>query len=241
MAEVGGVIEDAPGVTLHVNREPRAVTMLLHGVAALIALHRDSVKLVAAHLDAADELPATDAERESCDFLLVARALLTGQEGRVDEALLLLAPLLTPDYAPMMLRHQWLPDATRLALSAGRRDVAEQAARICAVEAAKEVLPARAYAASARCRALLSGDPSPALEAAEHYRSVGRIPELAAALEDAAVLLAATGRLAEAIAPAAEAVRLFTGLGAVRDLDRMSRWLAATGVRLAEPALPEPV
>jgi tetratricopeptide (TPR) repeat protein len=240
MAETGGVTEDAPGVTFHVNREPRAVTMLLHGVAALIALHRNSLKLVAAHLDAADALPATDAERESCDFLLVAKALLTGQEGRVDEALWLLAPLLTPDYAPMMLRHQWLPEAIRLALSAGRHDIAEQAAAICAAEAAKEVLPARAYAAAARCRALLSGDPAPAAEAAEHYRSVGRVPELAAALEDYAALLAAAGCRAEAVAPAREAVRLFTALGATWDLNRMLRWLGQTGVELGELSLDAP-
>jgi tetratricopeptide (TPR) repeat protein len=232
MAEVGGLIEDAPGITFHVNREPRAMTMLLHGVAALVALHRDSRKLVIGHLDAADALPATDAERESCDFLLVARALLTEQEGRVEESLRLLEPLLTPDYAPMMLRHQWLPDAIQLALRAGRRDIAERAAAICAAEAAKEVLPARAYAAAARCRALVSGDPAPALEAAEHYRSVYRVPELAAALEDAAVLLAAAGRRAEAVAPAGAAIRLLTGLGATRDLHRMRAWLGQTGIEI---------
>jgi hypothetical protein len=213
-------------------REPGALTMLLHGVAALIALHRDAPELVSAHLDAADALPATDAERESCDFLLVAKALLTEQEGRPEEALWLLAPLLTPDYAPMMLRHQWLPDAIRLALAAQRPDIAEQAAGICATESAKEILPARAYAAAARCRALISGDPVPAMEAAAHYRAVGRMPELAAALEDAAVLLARSGRQAAALRPAREAIRLFTGLGSTWDLTRMRRRLDEAGVEL---------
>jgi hypothetical protein len=235
MAEVGGVTEDAPGITFHGNREPGAITMLLHGVAALIALHRDSPELVTAHLDAADALPATDAERENCDFLLVARALLTAQEGRPTEALWLLAPLLTPDYAPMMLRHQWLPDAIRLALDAGRPDIAEQAAAICATEAAKEVMPARAWAAAARCRALLTGDPAPAIEAAEHYRTVGRVPELAAALEDAAVLLATAGRVAEALAPARESIRLFSGLGSTWDLNRIAARLDKVGMHVGEP------
>jgi tetratricopeptide (TPR) repeat protein len=234
MAEVGGVTEDAPGITFHGMREPGAVTMLLHGVAALIALHRSSPELVSAHLDAADALPATDAERESCDFLLVAKALLTEHEGRAEEALWLLAPLLTPDYAPMMLRHQWLPEAIRLALGAQRRDIAERAAAICAAEAAKEVLPARAYAAAARCRALLSGDPAPALEAVEHYRAVGRTPELAAALEDAAVLLAASGQQAAALRPAREAIRLFTSLQSTWDLSRIRRRLDAVGVELGD-------
>ena len=232
MAEVGGVTEDAPGITFHGMREPGALTMLLHGVAALIALHRDAPDLVTAHLDAADALPATDAERECCDFLLIAKALLTEQEGRPAEALWLLAPLLTPDYAPMMLRHQWLPDAIRLALAAQRPDIAEQAALICAAEAAKEVLPARAYAAAARCQALITGDPAPAMEAAAHYRTVGRIPELAATLEDAAVLLATSGRQAAALRPAREAIRLFTELGSTWDLRRVRRRLEKSGVEL---------
>jgi tetratricopeptide (TPR) repeat protein len=220
-AEVGGVTEDARGVSFHVNREPRAVTLLLHGVAALIALHRNSLGLVTAHLDAADAVPATSAERESSDFLLVARALLIGHEGRVDEAVELLAPLLTLDFAPMMLRHQWLPDAARLALSGGRHDIVQQAAAISAAEAAKEVVPARAYAATARCQALLSGNPAPALEAAAHYRAVGRVPELAAALEDAATLLVASGDRSAAAEPAREAMRLYTALGATWDLKRL--------------------
>jgi tetratricopeptide (TPR) repeat protein len=188
LTEVSAVTEDGPGVTLHGMREPGAVMMLLHGVAALIALHRDARDLAAAHLDAADAVPASEAERENCDFLLVARALAAEQRGRSDDALELLAPLLQPSYAPMMLRHQWLPDVLRLARRQSRMDIADRAAEICAVEAAHEVRPARAHAAHLRCQALQSGDPEPARRAAEHYRAVGRPFELAAALEDAAML-----------------------------------------------------
>ncbi|MEU8232525.1 BTAD domain-containing putative transcriptional regulator [Actinoplanes sp. NPDC048967] len=232
-AEVGAVTDDAPGITFLGMREPGAVGMLLHGVAALIAGHREDRSLATAHLDAANALPVTDAERESCDFLLVARALVAEQQDRPADALRELAPLLTPEYAPMMLRHQWLPDALRLALSVGRRDIAEQAAAICAAEAAKEVRPARAFAASARCRALLAEDPEPALAAAEHYRSVGRVPELAAALEDAAVLLAANRRPHEAAATGGEAAEFYTVLGARWDLRRTRARLLEYGV---EPA-----
>lgn len=188
LTEVGGVTEDSPGITFHGLREPGAVTMLLHGVAALIALHRDAPDLAAAHLGAADAVPASEAERENCDFLLVARALAAEQRGRDAEALELLEPLLHPSYAPMMLRHQWLPDVVRLARRRSRPDIAARAAAICAGEAAKEVRPARAHAANLRCQALLHDDPGPARAAAGHYRKVGRVVELAAALEDAAVL-----------------------------------------------------
>ncbi|OJF11925.1 BTAD domain-containing putative transcriptional regulator [Couchioplanes caeruleus] len=229
-AEVSAVADDAPGITFLGMREPGAVTMLLHGVAALIAGHRQDQGLAAAHLDAANALPVTDAERESCDFLLVARALVAEQQGRPGDALDEMAPLLTPQYAPMMLRHQWLPDALRLALRLGRGEVAERAAAICAMEARKEVRPARAYAAAARCRALMTGDPAPALQAAGHYRAVGRVPELAAALEDAAVLLAAARRPHESARVGAEAAELYTVLGARWDLHRTRERLDEYGI-----------
>ncbi|MCM4079471.1 BTAD domain-containing putative transcriptional regulator [Paractinoplanes hotanensis] len=213
LAEVGAVTEDGPGITFHGQREPGAVTMLLHGVAALIALHRGARDLAAAHLGAADAVPASEAERENCDFLLVARALAAEQRNRPDEALDLLGPLLQPAYAPMMLRHQWLPDVLRLARRHNRPEVADQAAAICATEAAREVRPARAYAANLRCQALLLGDPAPALAAAAHYRKVGRALELAAALEDAAVL---SGERPE------EARRLYASMSARWDVARTS-------------------
>ncbi|WP_438870548.1 BTAD domain-containing putative transcriptional regulator [Paractinoplanes brasiliensis] len=213
LAEVGAVTEDGPGITFHGRREPGAVTMLMHGVAALIALHRDAPDLAAAHLGAADAVPASEAERENCDFLLVARALAAEQQGRPAEALDLLGPLLQPAYAPMMLRHQWLPDVLRLAQRHHRPDIAERAAAICAAEAAREVRPARAYAANLRCQALLRGDPAPALAAAAHYRKVGRVLELASALEDAAVL---SGERPE------EAHRLFASMSARWDVARTS-------------------
>ncbi|MBL7257389.1 BTAD domain-containing putative transcriptional regulator [Paractinoplanes lichenicola] len=213
LAEVGAVTEDGPGITFHGRREPGAVTMLLHGVAALIALHRDAPDLAAAHLGAADAVPASEAERENCDFLLVARALAAEQQDRPAEALDLLGPLLQPAYAPMMLRHQWLPDVLRLAQRHHRPDIAERAAAICAAEAAREVRPARAYAANLRCQALLLGDPAPALAAAAHYRKVGRVLELAAALEDAALL---SGERPD------EARRLFASMSARWDVARTS-------------------
>jgi hypothetical protein len=113
----------------------------------------------------------------------------------------------------MMLRHQWLPDVLRLARRESRMDIADRAAEFCAVEAAHEVRPARAHAAHLRCQALQSGDPGPALAAAGHYRRVGRRFELAAALEDAAML---SGERPD------EALRIYTSMSARWDMARIS-------------------
>ncbi|WP_205808803.1 BTAD domain-containing putative transcriptional regulator [Micromonospora sp. HNM0581] len=233
LTEVNAVTDGAPGITFLGTREPVAVAMLLHGVAALVAAHRDEPELARAHLESAEDLPASDAERECRDFLLAARATIAEQQDRPGDALAVLEPLLIPGYAPMLLRHQWLPALTRLALATGRGEVAERAVAVCADEAAREVRPARAHTAAARCRALVTGDAAPALTAAVHYRTTGRITELGAALEDAAVLLAASRQPHAAARTGGEAAELYAQLGAAWDLRRLRRRLSEYGV---EPA-----
>jgi DNA-binding SARP family transcriptional activator/tetratricopeptide (TPR) repeat protein len=228
------VVSDASNNGL---RDFGAVAILLHGVTALIAGRRDDRTAGAAHLDAAEaRFPASSTERENCDFLLVAQALAAEQEGRLDDALTVLEPVLRPAYAPMMLRHQWLPDIARLALEVGDRAVAEEALAVCADEAARESVPARAFAAAARCRAMITGDPQPALTAVEHYRRVGRVPELGVALEDAATVLVAAGRTDEAETAFAECVEIFTSLSARWDLQRSEARLRRYGIHRPRPA-----
>ncbi|TDC54873.1 SARP family transcriptional regulator [Micromonospora sp. KC207] len=239
LSVVSAVTDDPLGSTLLGTREPGAVAMLLHGAAALVAARRGDAVSAGGHLDSTDLLPATEAERESGDFLMVARASVAEQQGHPEQALHLLDPLLVPAYAPLMMRHQWLPDTVRLALELDRRDVAEQAAAICADEAAREVRRGRAHPAAARCRALLTGDPEPALAAAAHYRAVGRVVELAAALEDAAALLAANRRPHEAARTGGEATDLYAMLGARWDLRRARRRLGEYGVDLSPGRRPQ--
>ncbi|WP_431923556.1 BTAD domain-containing putative transcriptional regulator [Micromonospora wenchangensis] len=227
---VGAVTDDPLGSTLLGTREPGSAAMLLHGAAALVAAHRDDPVLAGGHLDATELVPATEAERENSDFLLVARALVAERLGGPEQALHLLDPLLVPAYAPMLMRHQWLPGVVRLALELGHRDVAQRAADVCAYEAAREVRPVRAHPALLRCRALLTGDAEPALAAAGHYGAVGRVVERAAALEDAAVLLAAGRRPHAAARTGGEAAELYAALGAGWDLRRTRRRLGGYGV-----------
>ncbi|WP_433260261.1 BTAD domain-containing putative transcriptional regulator [Actinosynnema sp. CS-041913] len=241
LAELDAVTEDGPSITFFGLREPGPAALLLHGVAALIAGRRNDRVTAAAHLDAAAaHSPATGSERESCDFHLVAVAVAAEQRGAVEEAVARLAPILRPDYARMMLRHQWLPYVARLALAVGDHATAHEAVAVCEEEAAKEVLPARASAAAAHCRGLVSGDPAPVLAVADHYRQVGRMVECASALEDAGVLLAAADRAEEASSAFTEAVELFGKLSARWDVQRAENRRRTTGTRRTAWARPGP-
>jgi DNA-binding CsgD family transcriptional regulator len=131
----------------------------------------------------------------------------------------------------MTLIHQWLPDLVRLALAAGDRPMAQAAARACQAEAAAETHPARATAASLRCRGLLESDPDSLSEAVAHYRALGPATELPAALEDLAVALAERGREEDARTALNEAVSRYEGLQARWDIERAEGRLRPHGVR----------
>ncbi|MFD0205058.1 MULTISPECIES: BTAD domain-containing putative transcriptional regulator [Saccharothrix] len=214
------VVRDDPGRMVYGLRE-RGPVLLVLGVAALIAARRGLTGLAEDCLRAAAGQPFVIlADREHGDFLLAARAVLAEGAGRPEEAFAVLAPLLTSTPGHMVLRHQWLPDLARLAVRTGRTDVAERALAGCVEEADRERVPGRAFAAEARCRGLVHGDPGPVLDAVARYRAVGRPVELAGALEDAAVLLAAQGDRAAGDAAFREALTGYESLGAVHDVRR---------------------
>jgi DNA-binding CsgD family transcriptional regulator len=78
---------------------------------------------------------------------------------------------------------------------------------------------------------LLEADPGPLLEAVDHYRAAGPPVELAAAVEDLAVVLAGHGREADARAALNEAVSLYEGMQAQWDIRRAEGRLRACGIR----------
>jgi tetratricopeptide (TPR) repeat protein len=231
LIELSVLTQTGPELAFLGLRESSPLLLLSHGVAALIAALRDDGEDVAAHLAAADELPMlTTADRENCDFLLMAEAQAAERDGRIDAALIALEPVLDPRYAPMMLRHQWLPDVVRLAMQAGSADVVARALEICEGEATRELVPARAAAALLRCRGLAEGDPDQLTKAVAHYRRVGRPVELAQALEDLAVLLARSGRRPEGEAALAEAIRSYEAVGAIWPVRRANTRFAGKDV-----------
>ncbi|MEV5719310.1 BTAD domain-containing putative transcriptional regulator [Amycolatopsis mediterranei] len=229
LAELDAVIRGGAETASYVLRSPGSA-LLVHGVGALIAGHRGEPAQARTHLDAADrrEWPP-GLEPDGGDFLLAARALLAEQEGRPEAALTALLPLLADNHPPAA-RYQWLPDLVRLALALGDRPRVQEALRL--LEPEGEVPPAHA-AAAAHCRGLATGDPGPVLTAAGHYRVAGRLLKHAKANEDAAILLAESGELAEARTAFRAALTAYTEMGAVWDVRRAEARMGPFGIRRA--------
>jgi DNA-binding CsgD family transcriptional regulator len=231
LAELGPDDADAPGL-MHSFLRERWSALLLHGVSALIAGRRDERTAADQQLRQGLALPIqTLADRENQDFLVAAHALALEQSGETHQAMRRLAGLLPRPAGEMTLIHQWLPDLVRLALAAGDRLVAQAAVRACQAEAAAETHPARAAAASLRCRGLLESDPDPLGEAVAHYRALGPAAELPAALEDLAVVLAERGREDEASTALTEAIGRYEGMQARWDIRRAEGRLRPHGIR----------
>ena len=195
--------------------------LLLHGIWALIAGHRDDQAVATAHLRATAELtPAPGEALYSGQYVVMARALVAERQGLPGQALATLTAMLDPAHAEEMTeRRLWLADAVRLALSVGDPDTARAAAEAGAADPATEQTPSRTAAAE-HCQGLLGGDPARLAAAADTYRAVGRPVQLAQVLEDAAAVLARDGDLPGARAAYAEAADIYTGLGAEWDLLR---------------------
>src|SRR5580658_7551789 len=231
LAELGLDDQHAPGLTYTFLRE-RWPALLVHGVAALVAGRRDQRTEASRQLRAGLALPIqTVPDRENRDFLVAAHALALEQAGELRQAKAMLASILPRRDGEMTLTHQWLPDLVRLAIAADDAALARTAAQACEAEAALETQPARAAAASLRCRGLLDSDPVPLREAVAHYRAAGPAVQLPAALEDLAAVLAGGGREDEARAAQEEAVSLYDGLQAYWDIRRLDSRLRHYGIR----------
>lgn len=163
--------------------------------------------------------PSTSVEYDNCHFVLATHAVTAERDGNPRHALRSVAVLLRPEFAQTTLRYWLLPDVVRLALAVNDIATAGAAVDLCEAEAAQETAPGKS-AAAGHCHGLLTADPAPLLAAADHYRTVGRVVELARVLEDAAVLLAARGDTNTARATVTEAVDIYAGLGATWDVRR---------------------
>lgn len=222
----------AAGFSYSGLREP-GPSLLWHGVAALIAARRDDRELSSRHLKAGLALRTpTVADRENLDFLVAARAVVLEQEGDRTRAKTVLAEiLLHRGPAEMTLTHQWLPDLVRLALEDGDDEIARAAVSACRAEASAETESGRAATALLRCEGLMTRDAETLSTVVVTYREMGPTVDLAAALEDLAVVLADREGAGAARDAFNEAVDLYTRFGAKWDVRRADRRLRSYGVR----------
>ena len=123
------------------------------------------------------------------------------------------------------------PDLVRLALALGHRDVAAEVAGTVAagVALAPEVPTVRSVAL--RCQGLVEADVEPMLEAVAVARETPLMIEHTGACEDAARLLAQSGRHDEAVALLVEALERHERAGAEAWAGRVRAQLRALGVR----------
>jgi DNA-binding CsgD family transcriptional regulator len=206
--------------------------VLVHGLTALIAGHRDDWDRAGEHLAAVADLPLTLAHhRAIATYLFLARALAAERAGRPGQAVAVLAQCLDPGAAEAIPgRYVLWPALARLALAAGDAATLTQTAQAAAEEAKRLPLPSR-VAIAGICQGLLAGDPAPVLAAASSYEAAGRPFDQAGALEDGALLLAGRGDRPGAQRAFADATRLYRGLGAGWDLRRADARLGGYGLR----------
>ncbi|MFC0541153.1 BTAD domain-containing putative transcriptional regulator [Kutzneria chonburiensis] len=239
LAELDAIVGGEPEITIFDLRS--RVPLLQYGTAALIAGHRGDTEQLHAHLRTAGSYPViAPSDQENSDFFLAAKAMAAEQDGDLPAALAAYEPILDPSYGRMTLRHQWLPELTRLALDADASDVAQAALRLAQAEAASETVPARASNAAERCAALIDGDAEPLLQVAQRYRESGRRIEFAVTSEDAAVLLARRGEVDRARRIFPQAMLVYAELGASWDIRRAESRLREFGIRRAGVSTGQP-
>ncbi len=122
----------------------------------------------------------------------------------------------------------------RMALRAGRRDVAERAAAVAERRAADNPAYPLAVAAQRLARGLLDADPSGIREALRMLEGGERPLARADALEDLATVIAPTHKGA-AVAALDEALDIVQTRGAERDAARLRRRLRELGIRRPRP------
>jgi DNA-binding NarL/FixJ family response regulator len=229
LAELAPMFESGPAAS-------KLTVVACHGLAALIAAHRDDRAALNHHLAAVGHLPdLRPIDLVNVADLTRARALAEERADRSGAAAAMLAPAMRPDFGvDPAVRTYWLAGLVRCALAAGDEPAAREAAQQCE-QTAHESQDATLMAIGLRCRGLADADPARLTEAVARLRQVHRPLELAEALEDLAVVCGSRDESVPARAALREAVDLYTGLGADWDILRADARTRPFGVRRGRP------
>jgi DNA-binding CsgD family transcriptional regulator len=212
----------------------RAGQSQIDAVLGLIAHHRgDDEAAAAASRRTAEATAAPGADRTAVPYLRWLQALRAAARGDVTKGVSLLHEACSIAFQRRVpLVTLWLaPDLTRLAIAAGRPEIAEW------IAGEVERIAPRAATTTAEsvarfCRAAVAQDVEGMLAAAAGFEQAGRPLFAAAALEAAGGAAGAGGRVDVSVCATRRAGELYDGLGAAGDARRARRQLRAVGGRV---------
>jgi DNA-binding CsgD family transcriptional regulator len=204
----------------------------IDAVLGLIAHHRgDDEAAAEAARRTAEAMAAPGADRTAVPYLRWLQALRAAVRGDLAKSVALLHEACTIAFqrrVPLVVL--WLaPDLTRLAIAAGRPEIAEWIAGEVALIAPRAGTTTSASVARF-CRAAVDRDAEGMLAAAEGFERAGRPLFAATALEAAST--AAAPRSDVAVTAIRRAAGLYDGLGALGDARRARGQLRAAGGRV---------
>jgi DNA-binding CsgD family transcriptional regulator len=226
VAECEAALAVADEVGLHIG-----IIAATSGWLAVIQLHRDDLQGAERTIATAMGRLAQTGPQLGMGPLNCARALVLDARREHDQALALLQFSWDLFMAGGPVTDPWSAMAfVRICVSTGDRERAR--ALLPAIdEQAAATETAFMQGQALRCRALVEQDPDVLVNALPLYRESPRPSELAAACEDAGLLLAAAGRVEEAVPLWDEAAGIFERLGAERDVARMGANLRDHGIK----------
>jgi len=234
------VSEAVTGLALADETDDNAQRLLLHAVAAIVALDRGDLSEADGHITAGETAFAAASRHPfGLDLLVWARAKLLEIAGEPDRARLALLAVWerTTDLRGLVQWRYLGPDLIRLSVATGDLDLAHTVASDIEELAGRSSSRSGA-AAALRARGLAEADPDRLAAAADAYRETHNRHEIAAACEDAATHLLDSGRVNEATQLLEEAATIHLQTQATRRLARVEALLRKAGVRRKRPRKP---
>jgi DNA-binding CsgD family transcriptional regulator len=202
------------------------------GMLFLIDLHRNDLSRAQEALDAADRDLAGWGTAHSATWAAWPRALILEVKGERNQAL----AVLTESWdrcasSGLVLDHPLIgADLVRLALAAGDLERAANVSAAVATVASINRVPWMTGAAL-QCQGLLEEDAETLQAAASAYARGSRRLQAALACEESGTAFARTGHWDRARPLLDQAIGIYEGLGAVRDLARTEALLREAGIR----------
>ena len=217
------VTEAQAGLGLIEDSANRVGDVFANAVCAHVAFHRGEPALAEAAVDEARRRLVAGPLEIGFEWMTWIEALLLETHGQPAQALSILAQawdLIAPIRYLQAASRAMGPDLVRMALTAGDQQRARSVTEELEQSARRSPTPT-ARGLALRCRGLLDDDPDVLLEAVAAHRDGPRPYPLAAACEDAGIVLGRAARTEEAIPLLSEAVAAYERLDAVWDVARV--------------------